>query len=825
MRASTWFRFSAAVLAAAATAGGGSAGEPGGKKKHEWPMYGYDARRTGYSPDLRVKPPFRLKWVTQTRTKQKSTPCVAAGKVFVRGYCLDAEAGEVLWKYYGRSETPACDGKRLYVDGGSTAIDLATQKQVWRKRYRNAAGGGHTHSGAVLDKGTLFRMRMDDENIYMETVKAATGKVVRSTRVAPVPKKTPPPKSAEYLRCSLSAPLTVTDDLIFGSIAYPRAVFALDRKTGKEIWRQKGVSAERGVSSDGKTVWAAEDRQGVWALDAKTGKRIWHWGGSDKNHYNMFGTAENPPVVAYGLLLVWANRNFMAIHAKTGKEAWRAGDTMAGSGCGGPTAAGGHIYAVNVAGEGYNRPKGARSGGGHYLYAIDPKTGKPVWKHHVGNGKSCGQPAIAYGRLYVPTQGGEVFCFEPAGPDDKNEPQAPPKTPAAPLTPLVKPFGGKPGEAGAGGKPKGGADWPMYGGSPARCGLEVKIGLPIKEAWKFPTGGKVKSSPVIADGMAYVGSDSGKLFALDLATGKEEWSAKIGSWVRCAPAVAKGIVVVGADDGVLRAFDAATGKPKWQFKTAGQIRASPAIVGDRVVFGSWDGHCYCVRLSDGKEFWRFRTRATVRVNVAPAVASGRVYVGALDRFDIWALDLGTGKPLAGYQQPGQRVTGRFGLVHGMAVYRGLVATTGAGLIVDTLVDAVTGKRLGSATSSSRMRLVAGAPAFRGGQVFTYNNALGVRLSDVASGRKVAPTKRRGTGFNHSVLNTPVITRDLIVAATDAGTLEVRQLPGEKSDEPAKLVWEWKSPSGAEIWTAPAAAGGFIVVGSDDGHVYGFSYTK
>ncbi|GAG25358.1 unnamed protein product, partial [marine sediment metagenome] len=257
-------------------------------------------------------------------------------------------------------------------------------------------------------------------------VKGATAKVVWSTRVGPVPKKKPPRNSADWIGGCPSAPPAVCDDLIFGSLTYPRTVFALDRKTGREVWRQEGVNGERGLSTDGKTVWAAEDRQGLWALDARTGKRIWHWGGSDKNHYNMFGTAENPPVVAHGLLLVWANRNFMAVHAKTGNEAWRAGDSMGGPGCGGPTAAGRHIYAVNVAGEGYNRPKGVKYGGGHYLYAIDPKTGKPVWKHHVGLGKSCGQPAIAYGRLYVPTSGGEVFCFEPVPADYKNEPQAPP---------------------------------------------------------------------------------------------------------------------------------------------------------------------------------------------------------------------------------------------------------------------------------------------------------------------------------------------------------------------------------------------------------------
>ena len=92
----------------------------------------------------------------------------------------------------------------------------------------------------------------------------------------------------------------------------------------------------------------------------------------------------------------------------------------------------------------------------------------------------------------------------------------------------------------------------MYGGGPERCGLDIRINLPVEEAWKFPTGGKVRSSPVIAGGLAYVGSDSGRLFAVNLSTGARQWEADIGSRVRSAPAVADGIVVCGADDGVLR---------------------------------------------------------------------------------------------------------------------------------------------------------------------------------------------------------------------------------------------------------------------------------
>lgn len=118
----------------------------------------------------------------------------------------------------------------------------------------------------------------------------------------------------------------------------------------------------------------------------------------------------------------------------------------------------------------------------------------------------------------------------------------------------------------------------------------------------------------------------------------------------------------------------------------------------------------------------------------------------------------------------------------------------------------------------------GAAAFSGGKVFTYRCNLGVRLADVVAGQKPKIGRLgREALFNGRTLETPLATRDLLIAATEKGTLEARKLPDEKSDEPAERVWEWKSESGAGIWTAPAAAGGFIVLGSDDGQVYAFSY--
>jgi hypothetical protein len=102
----------------------------------------------------------------------------------------------------------------------------------------------------------------------------------------------------------------------------------------------------------------------------------------------------------------------------------------------------------------------------------------------------------------------------------------------------------------------------------------------------------------------------------------------------------------------------------------------------------------------------------------------------------------------------------------------------------------------------------------------------VKLSEAVSkeAKKGKKKKKRRTGFKNSARN--IFTAgDLLIAATKAGTLEVYSLPEENSDEVPELAWEWTSPSKAEIQTAPAAGSGFLVLGSDDGNIYGFTYSE
>ena len=49
--------------------------------------------------------------------------------------------------------------------------------------------------------------------------------------------------------------------------------------------------------------------------------------------------------------------------------------------------------------------------------------------------------------------------------------------------------------------------------------------------WSYTTGNAVESSPVVAVGVIYVGSDDGKVYALNAATGALIWSHTIGDKV------------------------------------------------------------------------------------------------------------------------------------------------------------------------------------------------------------------------------------------------------------------------------------------------------
>jgi hypothetical protein len=72
--------------------------------------------------------------------------------------------------------------------------------------------------------------------------------------------------------------------------------------------------------------------------------------------------------------------------------------------------------------------------------------------------------------------------------------------------------------------------------------------------WNFTTGDWVTSSPAVADGLVFVGSNDYNVYALNATTGVLVWKYATGSYVDSSPAVANGILYVGSEDEKVYAF-------------------------------------------------------------------------------------------------------------------------------------------------------------------------------------------------------------------------------------------------------------------------------
>lgn len=147
--------------------------------------------------------------------------------------------------------------------------------------------------------------------------------------------------------------------------------------------------------------------------------------------------------------------------------------------------------------------------------------------------------------------------------------------------------------------------------------------------WIFKTGRPIGHSPTVADGVLYFGSMNRKLYALEARSAKLRWSFECEEGIWSSPVVANGLVMFGARDGIFYGVDAAKGKLKWKFQTGAPILNSPSISEDgaRVVFASEDMHVYCLKTSDGSPLWKSRKLAGLSArDYFPVIFRGLVFI-------------------------------------------------------------------------------------------------------------------------------------------------------------------------------------------------------
>ena len=318
-----------------------------------------------------------------------STVAVAGGKIFTLGdsgekqyvIALDDKAGNLLWKqeigpawndeFLGPRSTPAVDGDRVYAlstEGLLHCLETATGKVVWKRSLPDDFGG---------------------------TMMKAQG--------------------GSYHWKFAESPLVDGDLVIVSPGSREAALVALDKKTGKEVWRTAipdlgpagtdGAGYSSAVVSQGAGVrqYVQLLGRGLVGVDAKTGRFLW-------GYNRVANNVANIPTALVDGDYVFASTSYGAgaVLLKLVKEGpgvaakevyFLPGDVFQNH-HGGMILHQGYVYA----GSGLNKG---------LPMAIELATGKIAWGPLRNDGNGSAAVAYADGRLYFRYQNGAVILIEP----------------------------------------------------------------------------------------------------------------------------------------------------------------------------------------------------------------------------------------------------------------------------------------------------------------------------------------------------------------------------------------------------------------------------
>lgn len=330
--------------------------------------------------------------------------------------------------------------------------------------------------------------------------------------------------------------------------------------------------------------------------------------------------------------------------------------------------------------------------------------------------------------------------------------------------------------------------------------------------WSFKTGGPIVSSPAVVDGIIYIGSMDGYLYAIDQSTGKEKWKFKSSMPIASSPAVTSTTLYFVSSHGALAALDIATGKPKWVLPTEYERKfeaknlhglesaaqtipdafdlfmSSPAVDNGKVYFGSGDGNIYAADAETGMLQWKFPTKDVV--HASPAVVNNTVYIGSWDSY-LYAIDATTG------QQKWAFKTGEDNTIHNQVGFQSSPAVVNGTVYVGCrdahvyAVDAATGRKKWDYPTSKSW--VVGTPAARDGVVYVgTSDSSRLMALDAATGRLRANFSAGSYMFSSAALAGDLLyvgDHNGKLYAIDAKTFRLAwefQTEGSKKD-PLKLL--------------------------------------
>lgn len=164
-----------------------------------------------------------------------------------------------------------------------------------------------------------------------------------------------------------------------------------------------------------------------------------------------------------------------------------------------------------------------------------------------------------------------------------------------------------------------------------------------RSAPENPTFNHRAATPLVHEGVIYVGSSDGGVYAVDPATGYKLWRFNAGAPVYSGIGLRDAdTLMFGTMDGSVVLLNRRTREEVLRLHTGGGVVTTPVIAGDRVVVGSRDYQLYAFNLADGSLAWRFSYWFSW-IESTPALQNGLLYIGGSDYARVTAIDPATGR--------------------------------------------------------------------------------------------------------------------------------------------------------------------------------------
>lgn len=364
-------------------------------------------------------------------------------------------------------------------------------------------------------------------------------------------------------------------------------------------------------------------------------------------------------------------------------------------------------------------------------------------------------------------------------------------------------------------QPKGNPNWFTYHGSNSLTGA-VDIVLPEKPVlrWRFNAGEEIINSPVATGERIFFATNKGKVFALDYK-GKEIWQKQllrgekddgtpIKERIDAPVACFKSTLLVGTGSGKLYALDTATGDVNWVYDVESPllgtanihpVSAKNKIENDRVyVIDQSDGTLHSIDLASGKRLWT--TDGVNRCDGSAAVGDGFAIFGSCAAA-LHVYSASDGKLVKNIEIDGDsQVAGGVALT-GDSVFSG----SHSGKLIHASIK--TGKIVWINDDSESE--VYTTPAVKDNWVVFGSNDDNIYALDRKTG------KLKWKYESDDITTSPVISSDKVVVGI-GGTVYLLNL------EDGKELWSYEV---SDLITSPAIINDMIVVGSEDGTVNAF----